>query len=668
MTNLLHRLISRDDISALAHNEGLYLDDDTRISILESMRSIDVQACPGSGKTTLIAAKLMLLAKKWPFPHQGICVLSHTNVAKDEIIERLKKSKTTEAQSLLSYPHFIGTIQEFVGKFLAFPYLRARKIDINCVDTDMCVELIYSNLSYEAKARIDRANTHSNVLYNFDINLSDGELSINVPTFKNKSNSPSYKNLKKVRLDLIKKGCLFYRDVFTFAQVASFKVPSAIEALRNRFPFVFLDEMQDTQKFQDELLLKIFPQDDPNVIIQRFGDPDQAIFHGSGKEESNSSFNGKSVERLDFVVQKSHRFDGQLADKIKPLSINKIQLETELTGETLGARSLAHSSGGSFEHSVIVFNDETRGEVIQAFGDIVSQQFHKEYKNSDQFIVKALGAVGNEIDPSAGQLKIGHYWPDYKKSKSNTNFKENSLIEAVRYCRYSNTSDWSHGYKLLLDCILKLLRLAEKSDESGHAYSSTSLQAFLKLEDRWYDFRERLFQLLGESPLNQVSWEEHRQCLITLLGLQDATEAATRYLEYSEEELNVENQNEEDIKLDDGSVIPSPNNKVKHPDGFHIHLSTIHGVKGETHDATLVLETKNHEHDIHKLLEHLTVSDTSEIKAKRKVKFARQLYVGVSRPRHLLCLAIHEDRINDGHKAALESLGWKVLPLKSESL
>ena len=82
MANLLEGLISKQDIAELAEREGLILDDEGRKSVLESMKSIDIQACPGSGKTTLIAAKLILLAEKWPLQHQGICVLSHTNVAK----------------------------------------------------------------------------------------------------------------------------------------------------------------------------------------------------------------------------------------------------------------------------------------------------------------------------------------------------------------------------------------------------------------------------------------------------------------------------------------------------------------------------------------------------------------------------------------------------------
>ena len=99
MVSPLDDLITREDIVEVAVSEALVFDDEDRISILQAMRSIDVQASPGSGKTTLVAAKLILLARKWPYKDRGICVLSHTNVAKDEIIERLVASRYPEAKS-----------------------------------------------------------------------------------------------------------------------------------------------------------------------------------------------------------------------------------------------------------------------------------------------------------------------------------------------------------------------------------------------------------------------------------------------------------------------------------------------------------------------------------------------------------------------------------------
>jgi hypothetical protein len=79
----------------------------------------DVQACPGSGKTTLVGLKLLCMAMRWPSLQRGICVLAHTNVAKDEILKCL--SLHPAGQALRGYPHFVGTIQEFVNTFLALP-------------------------------------------------------------------------------------------------------------------------------------------------------------------------------------------------------------------------------------------------------------------------------------------------------------------------------------------------------------------------------------------------------------------------------------------------------------------------------------------------------------------------------------------------------------------
>jgi DNA helicase-2/ATP-dependent DNA helicase PcrA len=118
-------------IDELQTKTGLVFDQARRQAI---KGYVDIQACPGSGKTTLIAAKLILLAKSWQQGTSGICVLSHTNVAKNEIISRLESDEY--GRKLLSYPHFIGTIQEFVNRFLALPFCRSKGIKIKRIDDD----------------------------------------------------------------------------------------------------------------------------------------------------------------------------------------------------------------------------------------------------------------------------------------------------------------------------------------------------------------------------------------------------------------------------------------------------------------------------------------------------------------------------------------------------
>lgn len=110
--------ISDDDIDQIEILLGNVSFDAPRRDIIKKLDSFDVQAFPGSGKTTVLIAKLAILAKKWPYEHKGICVLSHTNVAREEIETRL--GQTDLGKKLLSYPHFVGTVHSFLTLISVF--------------------------------------------------------------------------------------------------------------------------------------------------------------------------------------------------------------------------------------------------------------------------------------------------------------------------------------------------------------------------------------------------------------------------------------------------------------------------------------------------------------------------------------------------------------------
>jgi hypothetical protein len=58
--------ITKADIELIEKELKLRLDDAERIAVLREVKSCDVQAGPGSGKTTILIAKLAILARKWP--------------------------------------------------------------------------------------------------------------------------------------------------------------------------------------------------------------------------------------------------------------------------------------------------------------------------------------------------------------------------------------------------------------------------------------------------------------------------------------------------------------------------------------------------------------------------------------------------------------------------
>lgn len=89
----------------------------------------------------------------------------------------------------------------------------------------------------------------------------------------------------------------------------------------------------------------------------------------------------------------------------------------------------------------------------------------------------------------------------------------------------------------------------------------------------------------------------------------------------------------------------------------------LHGVKGETHDATLYLETETKKSsDIRRILPLLERKIT-QCKNELQEKSRRCVYVGFSRPKYLLCLAISE-KTYVGHETAFSS--WKIVDLRSK--
>jgi len=100
----------------------------------------------------------------------------------------------------------------------------------------------------------------------------------------------------------------------------------------------------------------------------------------------------------------------------------------------------------------------------------------------------------------------------------------------------------------------------------------------------------------------------------------------------------------------------------------HIRVGSIHSVKGETHTATLVLETFWYDHHLENTVPWLTGSKSgAESAGTRQSTRLKLHYVAMTRPTHLLCLAMKRSTFENGDGesdqnsiGALEHHGWQV--------
>ncbi|WP_257292564.1 UvrD-helicase domain-containing protein [Endozoicomonas sp. ONNA1] len=616
--------ITDQDIDQLQKETGLTFDAARR----EALKSYtDVQACPGSGKTTLVSAKLILLAKKWREEHRGICVLSHTNVAKDEIIERLKGH--TQGRVLLGYPHFIGTIQEFVNKFLGIPYCRSKGIPVNSIDDDICTSFIERNLHWKTKVFLkQRYADAADLKYFFEA----GDLVLKVPGFNKPSTSVSYQDLNSIKQRLHENGYHFYREMYEYGKAGINQNPGTAAAIRYRFPITFIDEMQDTSLFQDEVINSIFGEGDSQ--LQRFGDPDQSIFEGS--DTPNTSYNDAELD----AICNSHRFSPAIATLSSGLSYQGISIQS------------SHTTDKLYPNTVFLVDEQSRQAAIPAFAKLCCENVPVPACAS----FKAVGAIG--IEKPEG-LTIPHYFPNFDKSKSSRRFRPARFIDYFLHNGGSAISHSGAAYRSVLDGIVHYARLSQQKitmpEAAEQVCTTETIRQYLKATGKKHDFNKLYLNIINSGFQDAERWQQGSSNLLRLAGLRAPSGGSLDFLGY----IPPDSLHEED-----GT---SKGNVYRYREGDHVidvEVATIHSVKGETHAATLVFETKfGKSYDIHSLLDYLLKNQSRQVTAVQKKKFMKQLYVAMTRPKYLLCLAMDKGRFTSQYKSQAEALGWTVVDL-----
>lgn len=338
--------------------------DDERKTFIRNLNTIDLQAVPGSGKTTALLAKLVILERKLPFPDGlGVLFLSHTNAAIDEIKEKIQK----HCPKLFSYPNFIGTIQSFVDEFLAIPFYVAKfgKKPIR-IDSEIFDEVAtnrFNNLpNSAAKAWLMRQHDPESFFKNlrFDVNFNLTKGINGAISLRSEGNSATYKTFKTIKFQIFKSGILNYDDAYFFAELYLQRIPQIKFILQKRFSHVFIDEMQDMDTYQYSLLEKVFYNEGNSIsVIQRIGDKNQAIYNSVKATDV-------WVDRADVLrLSGSQRLSKTIADVVKKFALyNNDDFDIDGLNECV------------VKPHILVFEDATIGNLIPQFAQIVKT--HKE--------------------------------------------------------------------------------------------------------------------------------------------------------------------------------------------------------------------------------------------------------------------------------------------------
>lgn len=615
--------------------------------------SLDVEACPGSGKTTSLLAKLYLLSESMPLENgKGICVLTHTNVAIAEIKRRLGN----KADRLFRYPNFFGTIQSFVDKYLAIPFYANKYFKRpTSIDTQLAAtRLLRSFLGHEdwPNVRKVRGFLYANGELPYQLtfkrseerkyelvkNLGGDKIKLRKPRSKTDWSSGEkavlYKTLFRLRQRVFGDSAVIsYDDAYFLAQEYLLDYPRIKQAVSSRFSHLFIDEMQDTYPHQDNIIKEVF---DKHIVIQRIGDPNQAILNDNSSESA-----WEDSER--FKITGSRRFSQPIANVLRTVALK-------------GDPGLTGTGAATIPPHIISYKAGQEHQVLEKFLSLI-HELGLDGSTPLQYPFKAVGWVGKEKEG----LTIGSYFPSFSKVLVKKK-SLNTLKSALLLCEAIHPKEF---YNTVIDCCLEILRLSGIKHDTSKGQRFYNKTSFLKLLQRHHP--QSLIALngtiatLGRKLIickpDEVLPEMRSYLKDTFFPAINFTlnKSANTFIDSDEIAEVTEEQ------IESKNTFYSEKEHLKH---IPVEVGTVHSVKGETHKATLYLETFYRgktcgEYLIDQLLgkPYNAPKNKKDTYKKACLKIA---HVGMSRPTHLLCVAINQNLV-DQKRRQFEKAGWTIV-------
>ena len=597
--------------------------DECRTQILKNMNSVDIHACPGSGKTTILVAKLAILSRKWKWQNRGICVLSHTNVAREEIEERL--GTLSVGKKLLSYPHFIGTFQAFLDTFIAMPFLRSCACPVNIIDTDYVLERRWKNVWgkrwLEAHKKDKYVCDPVSLPYRLNIQLDEKDR--------------KYQSVIKAITGSRRRGEFTFNEMELYAAKGIDRKPILSELIQMRFPVIFIDEAQDTKKEIWELLNKIYEKPIYNSFYQAYGDSNQAIYNSYEKMEDVEYFpRANALQMLN-----SKRFGAEIAKLANGVALDK----SNMVGE---GRPF---SNNNIQNTIFLFENGQENIVVDKFAELIFRSFsHDELEKYQKYGCHVLGMV-HKIDK---EMSVKNYFEEYNPEVKRQT--PNHLIDYfwIAEEQMEKKGELSLKVEWISKGICKVMRKYPLKEIEKSSSAFNSIIKTVQPENR-EKIRSGLLEIMCMNWKTKKEWENVIDQILHLLS------DVIKYTDARKDEFLFWNGNEKPEEYTNNRNRANEKEyENESGDKINIKFGSIHSSKGRTHLATLVVETKYYEDNLSSTLPWL-----SGKRPKLGVRNRKRLkchYVAMTRAKGLLCLVIPSKSVNDQARKELENFGWNL--------
>ena len=583
---------------------------DEQRQAVASEKSLYLSACPGSGKTRVIVAKLLQLVEEIKDTPHSIACITYTNGAVDEIETRLRNLCTN---SLLSKCE-VETIHSFCMHYILRPYswlikdipknfkiLTQEMPEFKELVNSICLEVgnksIYKMIDVYAGLRLSiNREPVGDGIKNGKINAKQAD------QFWSKMREQGWLDFPQV---------LFYS--YYILQHYEF----VAEGIASRFPWFVIDEFQDTTDVQLELFKILHDRSHSQFFM--VGDLEQSIQGFAGaRPDLAEKFSTDIHSRTDMALSGSFRSSPQIVTHAQSLIDRRPEMKS--VGD-----ALSYNGKVKYIQSKSVVDD-----IINHFIPLL-QQFNVPFGES-----AILAPWWTHLFPIAQSLRnqgIPVQGPGARPYKRSRLFSQ--IAEQLGMCVDSKSLS---SLPTIEKSIFRLIYQAMgESRFDVFSYSGRCTSLNLVYEAKRIANENSKFDCWIKSCANRVAE------ILLLDGWIDQG-TSVQLVKSSHEMIDDIKRHSNDhnsFTISDIGIFADSDNAIK--------LLTLHRSKGREFDAVAII------HAVENILPNWQSSTDDEINEDRRL-----FYVGVTRSRKCLLISSSSNRSNDEPSRFVDEAGLKI--------
>jgi len=565
--------------------------------VVNEEQSCLVKACPGSGKTRAIIAKLLKVCEEVRNSPRKVACITYTNAAVHEICRRIQK-----VGGLPDGSCEINTIHTFCLLNVLRPFAHLLGDE---VPTTFGILGPDSPELFAVGGEIFGGQINQQFFRDMLMNIKRRDNGIFCPENLDSGRATEFYN------QISASGLLTFGDIVYFSEKIVSRFPFVRRSLASRFYRIIVDEFQDTSPEQANILKAIAGVNRTRLML--VGDENQSIF---GFSDARPDIFSEFAENADFpIIEKT--FTGnfrcsslivETAEKICERNPNMVAvgLDRDCTHEVQRIYS-ANAASGILEHFISVVEAEgisfgncavlapqwwelrTLGRILASKGVPVVGPGARPYRRASEFTNVAEAAAECVVAPSSeAQSRLERALTFCLRSVNRGNFIcEDRWEKRKAVCRIRRAAAQLHGEDLAaIEWVEALAAVAAETLESS---GLTSSQGKLQI------------QTTAQAMASQIQENHNRE-------------------------------NAADFGIKKLALFSNPKNSLQ--------LSTIHSAKGLEWDAVALV-------DLHEgKIPHKNAVDVDESR--------RLLYVGCTRAKKILMLFTHNNRTPSRFLALLD--------------